>query len=494
MAAGEDRTSRERERDLFGATIWSSTHGVSDADRIRELEEALRQRDARIAELERQVTDKAKVIEAWKRGHRVRPGGKLAQQARSPRAAAGRGPGRRKGHPGSSRPAPTRVDRDVFVDAPTSCPLCEGEVDATGEEPGAQLVEELIPARVECIRYRRCKGRCRACRAAVLAPLPDGLGANPKVGVRAQAEIVQARTELGLSLGQTQKLFARQGLSISRGGLQQILHRSARVLAEGKAQIQASIPAAPVAWADESAHKVGGASGYLWLVMTRHAVLYEADRSRGQEVAQRLLAGFKGTLHSDFYAVYWTLPGVSHAACWGHLCRSARQVAERASDASVPTAFHDRLSGLYARGVAAQGRPETAARNARAIRGDLDALARDVGLSADEDVARLQRRILRHLDDLVAFVKDPRLEGTNNRAEREFRPHAQARHRSGGARSDVGAATYATNLSVVRTVHLHRGDFVDVFRRARIAFHDDGEFPALFPAQPPTPNIAQALS
>ena len=58
----------------------------------------------------------------------------------------------------------------------------------------------------------------------------------------------------------------------------------------------------------------------------------------------------------------------------------------------------------------------------------------------------------------------------------------------------MGAATYATNLSVVRTVHLHRGDFVDVFRRARIAFHDDGEFPALFPAQPPTPNIAQALS
>ncbi len=37
-------------------------------------------------------------------------------------------------------------------------------------------------------------------------------------------------------------------------------------------------------------------------------------------------------------------------------------------------------------------------------------------------------------------------------------------------------------------------NFVDVFRRARIAFHDDGEFPALFPAQPPTPNIAQALS
>jgi transposase len=484
--------SLAHERDLFCAAIWSSTHGVSEADRIRELEEALRQRDARITELEREVTDKAKVIEAWKRGHRVRPGGKLAQKARG--APTGRGPGRPEGHTGTSRPAPTRVDRDVLIAASTACPLCEGEVDATNDEPGAHLVEELIPARVEYVRYRRCKGRCRACRASVLAPLPEGLGANPKIGVRAQAEIVQARTELGLTLGQTQKLFARQGLRLSRGGLQQILHRSARVLREGKAQIQAAIPASPVAWADESSHKVGGASGYLWLVMTRSVVLYEADRSRGQQVAQRLLAGFKGTLHSDFYAVYWTLPGVTHAACWGHLCRSARQVAERASAPQGPTAFHDRLSGLYARGVAAQGRPATAVRNARAIRGDLEALARDEGLGRDGDVARLQRRILKHLDDLVAFAKDPALEGTNNRAEREFRPHAQARHRSGGARSDAGAATYATNLSVVRTVHLHDGDFVDVFRQARIAFHNEGEFPALFPPQPSPPNIALALS
>jgi hypothetical protein len=466
---------------------------VSDIDRIRELEEALRQRDARIAELEREVTDKTKVIEAWKRGHRVRPGGKLAQKTRGARATTGRGPGRCKGHPGTSRPAPSRIDRDVLVAAPTTCPQCEGIVDATDDEPGAQLVEELIPARVECIRYRRCKGRCRACQASVLAPLPEGLGANPKIGVRAQAEIVQTRTDLGLTLGQTQKLFARQGLSLSRGGLQQILHRSATVLTAGKAQIQAAIPTAPVAWADESAHKVGGKSGYLWLVMTRHVVLYEADRSRGQEVAQRLLAGFTGTLHSDFYAVYWTLPGVTHAACWGHLCRSARQVAERASEPEGPTAFHDRLSALYVRGVAAQGRPATAVRNARAIRGDLKALAQDEGLGRDADVARLQRRILKHLDDLVVFAKDPALEGTNNRAEREFRPHAQARHRSGGARSDAGAATYATNLSVVRTVHLHGGDFLDVFRRARIAFHNEGEFPALFP-QPPPPNLTNALS
>jgi hypothetical protein len=162
--------------------------------------------------------------------------------------------------------------------------------------------------------------------------------------------------------------------------------------------------------------------------------------------------------------------------------------------ATEPTTFHDRLSGLYARAVTGQGRPTTSARNARAIKGDLKTLANDATLAADPDVARLQRRIRRHLGELVAFVRDPALEGTNNRAEREFRPHAQARHRSGGARSERGAQTYATNLSVVRTAHLNGTVFVAMFAKARVAFHGGGEFPSLFPPQTKPSPPAAALN
>ena len=87
----------------------------------------------------------------------------------------------------------------------------------------------------------------------------------------------------------------------------------------------------------------------------------------------------------------------------------------------------------------------------------------------------------------MTFITNPDLEGTNNRSEREFRPHAIERDRSGGAWSDAGAKTYAINLSVVRTVHLHGGDFIDILRRARIAFHEGGDFPMIFPGQPATP-------
>ena len=191
---------------------------MTDAESIAELEEMLRQRDARIAELERIVGELSKVIEAWKRGHRVRPGGKIAQKPRDKRRATGRGPGRPEGYEGTSRPAPTSADRDVPVPVPSRC-SCGGIIEPTEEEPGEHFVEELIPARKEVIRFRRCRGRCRDCKAAVLAPLPGGLGPSPKLGVRAQAEIVQTKSELGLTLGQTKKLFERQGLTVSRAGL-----------------------------------------------------------------------------------------------------------------------------------------------------------------------------------------------------------------------------------------------------------------------------------
>lgn len=77
-----------------------------------------------------------------------------------------------------------------------------------------------------------------------------------------------------------------------------------------------------------------------------------------QEVAQRLFKGFMGTLHSDFDAVYWTLSGITHAPCWGHLCRRTRQIAERQPESDEAARFHDRLSGLYGWGVAAQGTSE----------------------------------------------------------------------------------------------------------------------------------------
>lgn len=463
---------------------------MTDAKRILELEAALRERDARIADLERKIAELEKVIDAWKRGHRVRAGSKLAQKAKRDRTTKGRGPGRPEGHAGASRPAPDHVDRDVTVPPPCRCPDCGGEVEPLPLEAGAQHVEDIVPGHVEVTKYVRVPGCCKRCGTRVVPPMPDGLGDNPKVGARTQSTIVEAKNDMGLSHGRIQQMLdVHYGMSISRGGIQQILHRAATVTEPALEQIRTEIAASSEAWADETSLKVAGKSGYLWLVMTRVATLFHADDSRATEVAEEMLAAFHGTLHTDFYAVYWAIDHIEHAPCWGHLVRAARQVAER--DPTPQTEpFALELKRLYVRGVLAQSKGgKHAARAARQIHRALGVLALRRDLARHADVARLQSRIVRHHDELVVFITNPALEATNNRSEREFRPIAMARHTSGGARSDQGAKTFATNRSIVRTAALNEIDYHSFLRDARIAAKTGAPFPTLIkPRARPPPN------
>lgn len=468
---------------------------MSEGDRIRELEQALRESEAqraaaeaerdatwaRLAELEQKVAELTQVLEAWKRGHRIRRGGKLAQKAAAQGARRRRRPGRRKGHAGCSRTAPTQVDHHQDVPPPARCPDCGGIVDPTGDPAGVQRVEDIVPGRVEVTAYHRRVGRCRGCHKALKAPLPDGLGDNPKVGLEAQALVVKSKHDLGMTLGAIQTMFRQHyGLVISRGGLQQILHRAADVFLPAVEDLFAAIQGGTVAWADETALRVAGRAGYLWIAMNPDTVLFVASLSRRGAIAQGIFEGFAGTLHSDFYAVYWTLGDtVAHAPCWGHLLREARHLAER-DPTSATRRFARRLSGLYGEGVLGQLQaPALAAVTAVDVRAGLAAVAADARLALHADVARLQHRITKHLDALVAFITDPQLEGTNNRPEREAKKIAIARHVSGGARSNQGAVTFAINRSVVRTAQLRGVDFDTFFRQARQADRGDCPYPKL---------------
>src|SRR5262249_10868281 len=160
-------------------------------------------------------------------------------------------------------------------------------------------------------------------------------------------------------------------------------------------------------------------------------VLFEADRSRGQEVPQRLLAGFSGIAHSDFYGSYFAVRGIEHATCWAHLLREARQLGEGRA-CGDPKRFFAAPTRGSPRAGAAQQDQATAVVVAPQLRSALRALAEDVALGRHTEVRRLQGRLTKFGEDLLRFVTDPRLEGTNNRAERELRPVAMARHVGGG--------------------------------------------------------------
>ncbi len=332
------------------------------------------------------------------------------------------------------------------------------------------VVEELReqPA-IEAVAFVRPQGRCSGCSKRVLAPLPESLGANAKIGPRIQARMVEQKAE-GLSLGQIQREAARLGVRVSRGGIQQLLHRSAEVLRPLHEQMRLHIRGASHLWMDETPHRVGASNGWLWMARTKTVVGFVHALSRSKDLVHSMLGTrFEGVIHSDLYGAYFTVEGARHAVCWAHTIRTAREITER-TQLDEARELYDGLRRLYARSVRSQQRPATSARNARAIGQDIRTLGRDERLRVHPDIERLQGRLRRRVRELTYFITDPAAEGTNNFSERTLRPHAMSRARCGPARSERGAQTYAVNLSAVQTMAACRSSFETLLLEARACF------------------------
>ncbi len=361
---------------------------MTPEERIAELEKKLAEQAADLEKLRSALEQKDEALDAWKRGHRSQPGGKKAQRAVDAQRPE-RAPGRAAGHVGCSRHAPAHVDREVFLPPPECCPDCGSSIELIASRPRRMVVEELReqPA-TEAVAFVRPQGRCSGCSKRVLAPLPEALGANAKIGPRIQARMVEQKTE-GLSLGQIQREAARLRVRVSRGGIQQNLHRFAQVLRPLHEQMRAHL------WMDETLHRVGTANGWLWMAGTKTVVCFVPALSRRKDVVHSMLGSrFDGVIHSDLYGAYFTVEGAKHAVCWAHTIRTAREITERTRLGEV-RALYEGLRRLYARSVRSQQNQETSARNARAISQDVRGLGRDDRLRVHPDIERLQGRLRR---------------------------------------------------------------------------------------------------
>jgi hypothetical protein len=96
---------------------------------------------------------------------------------------------------------------------------------------------------------------------------------------------------------------------------------------------------------------------------------------------------------------------------------------------------------------------------AEALQAELTYPLRDRRLK-DPDNQRLLNELGWHHDrgNVVRFLADPRIEPTNNRAERAWRPAVIARKVSHCSNNDRGAHAFAAFTSVVRTLAKHRAD------------------------------------
>jgi hypothetical protein len=386
------------------------------------------------------------------------------------RVAAPKKPGRKPGkglfrYRAAPEPASLPVSPIEARVTLRACPACGGQLSAAGVE-WASTTELPAVVQPHVRQFRVAVSRCRACGQRVRGQhpdlAPDQAGATAhRVGERVMASAHVLHYGLGLPLRKVPAVLAvLTGVRVTQSALTQDAQRRAEEsVGAAYEQLRAWVPDAAAVHTDDTGWRVGGEPAQLMAFETAAVTVYQIrQRHRNEEVREVVPADYGGVLVTDRGRSYdaQELAGVRQQKCLAHIQRSLSAVL--AQQRGKARAFGSRLKGLFGQALDLwhdyhQGQRNGFAAHAQHLQAALTHQLRDRPLK-DPDNQRLLTELGGHHDrgNLLRFLDDPRIEPTNNRAERALRPAVIARKVSQCSKTARGAQTFAAFTSVVRTL------------------------------------------
>ena len=442
-------------------------------DRISELEELVGKLLARIAELESRNAElerndaelRRQLEDAQREAARQAAPFRRAEERLKPIGEHKR-PGRRKGHPGSFRRVPERIDETVEVPLPV-CPRCGGPV--TGDRRIEQMIQEIPAARPHNTRLITHRATCRHCGEVSSGhPLQVSAAsgaAGCHLGPRATALAVSLKHLHGMTMRRICKVLGEGfGLTLTPGGLAQAIQRVAGKCRGKYAELAAAVRQSAASYTDETSWYVGKPGWWLWVFTTPGETLYVVDSGRGSQVVNATLGeNFGGVPVSDCLSSY-DPPTCAKHKCVAHHLRAIAKAQklpgqENAGYLGQWRLLFTGLLGLWkSRPHIPPGEWPGKVHAMEAMRDDL--LAHPGGGPGD---VRIHHRLEKQKEHLLGCLKSAEVEPTNNRAERALRPAVIARKLSCGNRTEAGKKAWECLASLAVTAVQRGQSAMDCF-------------------------------
>ena len=433
---------------------------------IAEQHQQITGQQRQLAELTARVEALQAEVERLRRGAKRQ----AAPFSKGTRVVKPKRPGRKPGagafHDRHAPPPEAITEPHVDVQVTLAgCPTC-----------GAPLAEERVDfvymteippkPRPQVTQYRVWVCRCTVCGHQVRGQHPevalDQAGATAhRLGPRVMAVAHALHYAVGIPVRKVPAVLnLLTGVRLTQGALtQDALRRAATTVGTAYAQVRAAVPAAPVVHTDDTGWRVGGEAAHLMVFETEAATVYQIrPRHRHQEVQEVIPADYPGAMVTDRGRSYdaQAFDDVQQQKCLAHIQRSISKVLERKTGRArhfgegLKALLQDALQLWHAYH---DGSVTDFVTEAKALREELTYQLRN-RLLKDPDNQRLLNELGWHHDrgNLVRFLDDPRIEPTNNRAERALRPAVIARKVSQCSKNDGGAHAFAAFTSVVRTL------------------------------------------
>ena len=361
------------------------------------------------------------------------------------------------------------------------CPQCGDTMTEIGKEVVQTL--EFIPARAvvrEDIYYTYACKSCsesadEGCETPVVkAPREKNIIPGSFATPEAIAHIMTQKFVMGSPLYRQEQEINRQGIHLSRQTMSNwILRATEDYLTPVYEQLRKELLKRDVLHADEATlqvlHEPGKkpqSDSYMWLYRTsgdtdKPIVLYEYQPGRGAKHPKEFLAGYKGYLHTDGYAGYHDLgEDITVVGCWAHLRRKFDEAVKslpkgksKGSSASQGLAYCNLLfeieQGLADKTV--EERYDERLKQAKPVLDAMFAWANSRTAAPQSALGKAFHYLKEQWPYLTNYLKDGRLEISNNRAERSIKPFVIDRKNFLFANTPKGATGSAIMFSLIQT-------------------------------------------
>ena len=372
---------------------------------------------------------------------------------------------------------PVEVVEHRLPEEELACPVCGTEMVEIGKEVRQTL--EMKPAQFYLREDWYYTYACRKCQneeietSVVKTPKEPAMIPGSYASASVVAHIAAQKFVMGSPLYRQEQELKRQGIMLTRQTMSNwLIWCEEHWLEPVYKELHLQMLLREVLHADETTlqvlHELGKkpqSKSFMWLYRTsgdtKHPiVLYEYQPDRKAEHPKKFLSGFQGYLHTDGYAGYHDLEGITVVGCWAHARRyfdealkSLPKGKQSASSAATGLAYCTKL--FHEEAKLAELPPEERYKKRLELEKPvLDALFAWAETRQAAPKSALGKA-LTYLKDqrlyLLAYLQDGRLELSNNRAERSIKPFVIDRKNFLFANTPRGAQASAVIFSLIET-------------------------------------------
>jgi transposase len=383
------------------------------------------------------------------------------------------------------KPLPEELPRiEVILDINENEKICGCgcELSHIGDDTSEKL--EIIPAKVQVIRYIRKKYACKNCEGVEddgptvrIAPLPPQIIPKSIATPGLLAHIIVSKFEDALPFYRQEKILGRMGIDLPRSTLCNWAVKVADKIEPMISLLHDAIRSGPLINIDETPVQVlkepgrsNTSNSYMWVYRggdPDHPVLiYQYQPTRSGQVPLSFLKDYQGYVQTDGYAGYDALgrkAGVDLVGCWAHARRKFIEVIKAKSKKGkkgIADKAIDFIGKLYRiEKQAKEGclKPDAIYQlrqeEAKPILEEFHnwLLSKSNITPPQGLLGKAIHYTLKYWDRLIRYIEDGRLRPDNNLAENAIRPFVIGRKNWLFSGSPNGAKASSNLYSLIET-------------------------------------------